>query len=154
MKRKFFILPYNEKRRLHARACRAQQKDQSEVCGIMSADRHLRIELHFVKNNSDKAGSFSKSIADLTDVRKKVKQNRQFIGVFHSHVVSEAVPGSRDIQNARVSHLQLIYDVCGHDAKLWRIKKVKRRKVAVEVPLIVASRKSQLVSPRRTLRGV
>ena len=82
------------------------------------------------------------AIADLMAVRNQVKQNRKFIGVFHSHVVSEPIPGPRDIQNACVSHLQLVYDVCGRDARLWRIKKVNKKKVAVEVPLLVASRKS------------
>ena len=142
MKKKPLILPFNEKRRLHDRASRAQQKDQSEVCGVMTADRHSRIELHFINNASDKAGSFSMSIADMMDTRKKVKKNRNIIGIFHSHVVSEATPGPRDIQNARLSYLQLIYDVCGRNARLWRIKKVNAQKVAIEVPLLVASRKS------------
>jgi proteasome lid subunit RPN8/RPN11 len=138
--KKAFILPYNEKRKLHDRAYRAQQKDQSEVCGAVSVDRHSRIKLHFVENQTDKAGSFSMSGSALSDVRKEINMNRKIIGVFHSHVVSEAIPGSSDIQKARVSHLQLIYDVCGREARLWRIKKVNGRKAVVEVPLVVSRR--------------
>lgn len=142
MKKKPFILPYKEKRRLHDRAFRAQQRDQSEVCGVMSVDRYSRIELHFLKNNSGKAGSFRIFSFDVMAIKQTLKPHNQFIGLFHSHVVSEAIPGPRDIRNARPSYLQLIYDVCGHEARLWRIKKDKKRKVAVEVPLILASRKN------------
>ncbi len=78
----------------------------------------------------------------IADLRKALKKTRKIIGVFHSHVVSEAHPGASDIQKARVSHLQMIYDVCGREAKLWRIKKTNGRKVAVEVPLLIAPRRS------------
>ncbi len=81
----------------------------------------------------------SSAIADLS---KALKQTEKIIGVFHSHVVSEAHPGASDIQKAHVSHLQLIYDVCGREAKLWRIKRTNGRKVAVEVSLLIAPRRS------------
>ena len=32
---------------------------------------------------------------------------------------------------------ELVYDVCGREARLWKILKRKSRKVAVEVPLIL-----------------
>lgn len=140
MKKKPYILPYNEKRRLHYHAYRAQWNDQSEVCGIISCDKHSKIELHFLKNNSEKNGSFSVSMEAVTEARRGLNKAKRFISVFHSHVVSEAVPGTRDIHNAFSSHLQLIYDVCGHSVRIWKIRKVKGRKVAVEVPLIIASR--------------
>ncbi len=141
MMKKSFILPYNEKRRLHYHAYRAQQKDQREVCGVISSDQNSIITLHFLKNYSKKAGNYRISATDVAAVRRGLKQ-KNIIGLFHSHVVSEAIPGPRDIQNACTAYLQLIYDVCGRVVRLWKIKRIRGRTAAVELPLIVASRKS------------
>ena len=134
-------MPHNEKRRLHYHAYRAQQKNQSEVCDMISINRNSRINLHFLKNNTYKAGSFRIFAADVVALRQTLGKSKRFIGLFHSHVVSEAIPGARDLKEAYTSHLQLIYDVCGRVVRLWRIKNVKGRKIAVEVPLILAPRK-------------
>jgi len=47
--------------------------------------------------------------------------------VFHSHVVSEAIPGSRDIQEANTSHLQLVYDVCGCTRRFCKSRNYRGR---------------------------
>jgi hypothetical protein len=33
--------------------------------------------------------------------------------------------------------LQMIYDVCGRQVRLWRVRKVRGKRVAIEVPLVV-----------------
>jgi proteasome lid subunit RPN8/RPN11 len=44
-------------------------------------------------------------------------------GTFHSHVVSEARPGPRDIREARQAAVLLIYDTIAYEWRLWRIRR-------------------------------
>jgi proteasome lid subunit RPN8/RPN11 len=144
-----FIFPYNERQRLHRRAYRAQQKDQSEVCGVVVASPDCRLRLQFLPNHSARSWSFEISDSDFKEARKKANENgERFIGLFHSHIASEAVLGPRDLENARLTHLQLVYDICGREVRLWKVKKVDGQKVPVEVPLVSEPRSKQ---PTRSL---
>jgi len=60
-----FILPVNERRRLHDRAYRAQQRDHSEVCGVVATGPNRRIILHFLENKSDTPGHFELDLREL-----------------------------------------------------------------------------------------
>ena len=57
------------------------------------------------------------------------------LGTFHSHPIGEAIPGPRDIQTARSGSLMLIYDVCGRQARLWKIQKIKGHPKVTELAL-------------------
>jgi proteasome lid subunit RPN8/RPN11 len=141
MKKTKFILPYNEKRRLHYHAFRAQQKDQSEVCGVVLVGLDRKIRLQFLPNLSTSSCSFEVSIRDVNVFKRQVaEQGMRVIGIFHSHIVSEAILGPYDLQEAPLSYMQLIYDICGRQVRMWRIKKITGEKVAIEVPLTVESR--------------
>src|SRR5260221_8187809 len=48
------VLPVRERLRLHDRAYRAQQRDQSEVCGAVVADPTGRCSLLFLPNQSNR----------------------------------------------------------------------------------------------------
>lgn len=149
-----FILSYNERRRLHQRAYRAQQEDQSEVCGVVVASTDNRLRLRFLPNRTTKPWSFEISDLDLKEARKKTIENgEKFIGFFHSHIASEAVLGPRDLENARLTHLQLVYDICGRDVRLWKVKKVDGQKVPFEVPLATEPRLKQPIRPLDANRG-
>jgi proteasome lid subunit RPN8/RPN11 len=117
-------------RRLRERALRAQRKDQSEVCGVL-VKRGQRLELMFLPNLSERRGSFEMSRAAIAAHRARARsRGGRVVGAFHSHPVSEAVPGPRDIAESPVNSFMLIYDVCGRDVKLWRVVKHKGIKVA------------------------
>ena len=117
--RRNFTLPFNERRRLHERAYRAQQRDHSEVCGVVAADGNRVITLHFLINRSDRSRHFEIDRGDLRRLNRELRQSGQrFIGIFHSHVVGHPEPGPGDLSGASLSHLQLIYDVSGRKACL------------------------------------
>lgn len=136
-----FVLPWAERRRLRGRAYRAQQKDHFEVCGALVAGRTGQLELWFLKNAINRPGSVSLSERDLRRARRKARlEGKRVLGTFHSHPVWVAVPGRTDIKTARVGSVDLIYDVCGWTARLWRISRVGSRKMAQEVPLMLETR--------------
>jgi proteasome lid subunit RPN8/RPN11 len=139
--RRAFSLPFNERRRLHERAFRAQRRDHREVCGVIATGPNRRISLHFLRNWSDRPGHFELAHSELRRLRGVLRRGgERFMGIFHSHVVGTATPGAGDLAGAWLSHLQLIYDVCGREARLWRVIRSGRRLSVREVPLITESR--------------
>jgi proteasome lid subunit RPN8/RPN11 len=79
-------LPHRERRRLHDRAFRAQQRDQSEVCGAVVSDSTGRCRLVFLVNQSDRPGRFDVRRADLREVsRSLADSSERVMAVFHSH---------------------------------------------------------------------
>ena len=59
-----FTISNHDIRRLHERALRAQREDQSEVCGVL-VKREQRLELAFLPNLSERAGSFEMGCTDI-----------------------------------------------------------------------------------------
>jgi proteasome lid subunit RPN8/RPN11 len=115
-----YILPFTEQRRLHDRAYRAQQRDQSEVCGALLANGDRMLQLHFMMNRAGRPMAWSLCRKDLLALRRGVSSTDwKVVGTFHSHPISEAIPGPRDFDSLPVRQLQLIYDVCGRKSRLW-----------------------------------
>ena len=136
--RRQFVLPFNERRRLHRRAHAAQQLDHLEVCGVLVADHANRLKLEFLQNRSRQPYKFLVSLDHVSAVRRSAKRNgHRFLGLFHSHPLGDAVPGPRDRRTTRPGWLHLIYDVCGREVRLWRIIKPRSRYVAKQVPLVL-----------------
>ena len=134
--------PYNldhlARRRLHDRAYRAQQKDQSEVCGALVLNGTRDLELWFMPNVAGRASSWEIDLPELSRLRREAKsQGKRVAGTFHSHPVGYATPGPRDRRTARVNSLMLVYDVCAGSAQLWRFVKIGKKKMCRPVPLVV-----------------
>ncbi len=90
------FLPFAEHRRLQDRASRAQQRDNSEVCGalLMNVDRVLRLQ--FMTNQAGTQGAWSLRSRDLPELRRELATSAwRVMGTFHSHPLSEAIPGTR-----------------------------------------------------------
>jgi len=133
---KSYILRGADLRKLHLSAFRAQKRGQREVCGTLASDENGRLELRFLTNQSQRAGRFTIARADYLRARESVRRmGKRFLGIFHSHPVSEAIPGRNDLARATLNSFCLIYDVCGRELKLWKIVKRRGRRVAQEVPL-------------------
>ena len=114
-------LPFREWRRLRRKSLAAQQLDQSEVCGLLCLNRIGCLVLHFLENTASKPGGWQLSESTI----RGAADNAQWIGLrvlgtFHSHPISWAIPGPSDRRSITMRSWQLIYDVCGTDAKLWR----------------------------------
>jgi proteasome lid subunit RPN8/RPN11 len=133
-----YRLPYREWRRLSRRSYAAQQRGLFEVCGLFAVNRNREIRLFFVRNESRNPGQVDFGWDQFWRAREDIRANRhRYIGMFHSHPVGYAVPGSGDLRGARVNAVLLIHDVCGAEARLWRIIRRGRRKRAIELPIAI-----------------
>jgi proteasome lid subunit RPN8/RPN11 len=131
-----FGLPFRERRRLHDRAYRAQQRNHLEVCGALVADKRASLRLVFLKNQTDKPNCFSIARTDLRKVRESSRmRGHRVLGIFHSHPVGYAQPGPRDRRASAMGSYMLIYDVCAREPKLWQITRRGKRRRAFEVAL-------------------
>ena len=128
-----YTLPRQYYRQLTRYAHRAQRRDQSEICGAIIEASRGDLELEFLKNYAKIPGRFEIDLADLTATSRRAKiVGKRLAGTFHSHPISEAVPSSGDLCEARVHSLMLIYDVSGLEAHLWRIMRRNGEKYASE----------------------
>ncbi len=110
------------KRSLHRRAYTKQQKGHHEVCGIVVLNGE-KIELEYCKNAHGEPLGFSITSDELERAKRRCwRQGKKFGGVFHSHPVSDAMPGQNDIRGALPNKIMMIYDVCGREAALWKVK--------------------------------
>jgi proteasome lid subunit RPN8/RPN11 len=148
-KPKAYIIAPSDFAKLRRLALRAQKFGQQEVGGIVAANDTAQLELWFLTNQSTRAGSFRITRTDYLAARRTVRLRGKYaLGTFHSHPISEAIPGKTDIDLAALNSLCLIYDVCGREARLWQILKRGNRKVASEITLEKkATRKTRVVHP-------
>ena len=116
-----FTIARRELRRLQTRAVRA---NQNEICGLFFADASRRISLAFVPNRSADRRRFAMTRPDsFSTKRRGVDAGLRFLGIFHSHPTGAAKPSASDlkIRGGGVRY-QLIFDVRGREARLWRVR--------------------------------
>lgn len=131
-----YTLPFPQWQRLRRRAYAAQQKGLFEVAGLFARDPKNRIRLFFIENESQQPCHFEFDSTIFWQTRILIREQKlRYVGIFHSHPITEAQLGPSDIRNARPNSYQLLFDVCGTDAKLWKLRKQGRRKIPVEIPL-------------------
>lgn len=137
-----FVLPYEEKRRLHLRAIRAQQHGHLEVCGVVVVNARGRIKLRFLLNYSTMPYTFEMRRSEAQAVQRATERNgKRVLGSFHSHPLSDAKPGPGDISKGFYRGVELIYDVCGRCARLWKVQKYGTAKRLSELPLYQEGRR-------------
>jgi hypothetical protein len=135
MARAAYVLSRNEKRRLHYHAIRAQQNDHREVVGVLLNDGTRGLELQFIPNRAG-PGSWSIALDDIRAARSHAcTLGRRVVGLFHTHPLTGAVLGTRDLKSTPVNWLHLVYDVCGREMKLWRVVRRNGKKAADLIPL-------------------
>jgi proteasome lid subunit RPN8/RPN11 len=104
------------------KVARQEGKDDKEICGFL-IDNGYFLQLHRTQNTCTREGSFSYCKKEVRTLEKAVKRlGIEIIGTFHSHPISEAVPGPNDIKYAVEDSLMLIFDCIGKEARLWHIK--------------------------------
>jgi proteasome lid subunit RPN8/RPN11 len=90
-----------------------------------------RLRLRFLENESPEPGRFKISKRSVEDCIAQLEaRGFPVVGSFHSHVVSHAIPGEGDIRRAFLRGMELIYDVCGETARLWKV--TNRKKLLVK----------------------
>lgn len=57
----------------------------------------------------------------------------EIVGTFHSHPISEAIPGPNDVKYALDDSLMLIFDCIGNEGQLWHIKNGRCSKRVIEM---------------------
>ena len=103
---------------------------------MLASDENGLLELRYLPNRSQRACRFTFAKADYSRAREAIRQKgKRVLGTFHSHPISEAIPGRGDLARTALNSFCLIYDVCGRKARLWKIVKRYDQKVANEVPL-------------------
>lgn len=73
----------------------------NEACGILSSSQG-RVEKVYEMTNTDKSPqTFFMDAKEQLRVMKEIrKQGQEMIGIYHSHVASEAYPSSHDVELA------------------------------------------------------
>ncbi len=138
-----YILPTHELRSLHKAAYSAQQRNHLEVCGAVIVRRGSEIALRLLPNRSDEPYRYALSLNDLSALEKELADSEfQVIGSFHSHPLSEAVPGPGDVERGFYKGMELIYDVCARQARLWYRDRTRSEPHLLELPLRVVSTQS------------
>jgi proteasome lid subunit RPN8/RPN11 len=135
-----FYLPFSEFRRLHRRARRAQQLGHLEVVGLLvTADGKPNVlTLAFLDNCAAGAGHWELRRDEVARVRRELRvRGLRVRGLFHSHPVSEAILGVRDRRNTPTGWAHLVYDVCGLEPKLYKIRRRKGRRRVEQLALTV-----------------
>ena len=135
---------------LRTLAERAQKSGQREICGLILSEDGERIRLVYLRNEALCGGQFLISgRSRKSAVHRAQGQGVKVLGTFHSHPISDAIPGPRDIQTAKSGSLMLIYDVCGRQARLWEIRASRGRRHARE--LLLESRSPRSLSGKRVI---
>ena len=135
-KQNVYFIRSSELRRLRLRSLGAPKMGQNEVCGVLPQRGLRQLELWFLNNRSANAESFQIEPTELRHERREIRERSMHpIGTFHSHPISEPIPGKGDMLGAAINSLCLICDVCGRTAKLWKIVKRHGRRYANEGPL-------------------
>jgi len=131
-----YQLEFPEWRRLSRRAYRAQQNGCHEICGVFSTTRHNQLRLYFLPNDCPEPGKFELSWQSIGLMRTRMRAaDEKYLGIFHSHPISEAIPDPEDICRSTRNAMLLIYDVCGVNARLWKISHRGRKNRAIELSL-------------------
>ena len=122
--------------RLRTLAEARQKSSQREVCGLILSDDGVHIRLAYLPNQEPRAGRFMIRRQPYASAKDRArKQGEKVLGTFHSHPISEAIPGVEDIKKAKAGSLMLIYDVCGRQARLWKIRELRGHRRAAELTL-------------------
>lgn len=120
--------------RLHNAALKAQA-EHKEVCGLWSVGEDGELGIHFLRNEADQEGAYQVSMERVYSAERALhRRGLKVLGSFRSHPVSEAVPGKGDLERGFYHEHELIYDVCGREARLWR--RISRNR-AREEPFVV-----------------
>ena len=105
---------------------------------LQEAGRRLRLE--FLPNRAG-PGSWMVRRSDIRAARSHAREiGCRVVGLFHSHPLSGACLGSRDLRSTPINWIHLVYDVCEREMKLWRVTRLNRRRVAHPVPLSIEPR--------------
>lgn len=150
-KEKCFLISSTELDRLRLRAHRAQQRDQSEVCGILIINKQRLLKLIFLTNFSDRPGHYEIKKLEVKHALGSVRLGWRPFGSFHSHPISEAIPGDGDKRGGFYRGIELIWDVCGRSGRLWRYYKSSSRDLK-ELQLKVIRKKRRRLTGGKTSR--
>lgn len=80
-----------------------QREYPLEACGILSGQLALnKVEkVHRMKNKDKSAVSYSMDSKELLQLTKTLRrEEKEIVGIFHSHVASEAYPSKTDVNLA------------------------------------------------------
>ena len=105
-------------------ANRAQRRHH-EVCGIVVLGLRRRLRIVLVANRSDDECTWKLSQSSIRKVREQeLKEGEEVFATFHSHPISEAIPGTMDIRTGFYHRRAMIFDCIGSEYRLWHKSKI------------------------------
>ena len=114
------------------RARRAAERLR-EVCGLL-VDHGGLVRLVQTRNLSKAPCSFWIGRRDWGRVEKAAAVlGSRIVGTFHSHVVSDAVPGPGDLRGAVSGHVMVIVTAWSGEVRAWRIRRRRAFRLKHEV---------------------
>lgn len=79
----------------------AKKEYPNEACGILAGNGDLVSKAHLMKNVDNSPQSFFMDAKEQLKVFKGLREKGlQMLGIYHSHVASQAYPSSRDVELA------------------------------------------------------
>jgi proteasome lid subunit RPN8/RPN11 len=105
------------------------------------------LTLVFLDNHAAASGRWEVRRDEIASVRRELLGHGLRVrGLFHSHPVSEAILGVRDRRNTPTGWAHLVYDVCGLEPKLYRIRRRKGRRRVEQLALSVGTLQGVVVT--------
>ncbi len=80
----------------------AQSQPEAEICGLISSNDDGDLHIYPVENiATDKGCVFEMEPQQQIDAFRKMReQNQQLFAIFHSHPHADAIPSSKDLEDA------------------------------------------------------
>ena len=123
-----YRLNYSDLTLYMRQAVRAGKRNR-EICGLLLA-QHFRLTFVPVKNSATQIGSFEMWYPWIEIALKNDTSGAySIVGSYHSHPVSDAIPGQSDIEGARLKSLMLILACWDQKVGLWQIHSNYAQKV-------------------------
>jgi proteasome lid subunit RPN8/RPN11 len=128
-------LSKRQRAKLHRLAYAAQQTGHKEICGLLALSDGEYLQLHPILNENTCSYKYQLSRSAIREAQRKLKgRGLEVIGSFHSHPLGYAVPSQGDFASAFYKKLELIYDVCAREIKVWRlVSRHKCRATEIEI---------------------
>jgi proteasome lid subunit RPN8/RPN11 len=131
------------------REARAAARRDEEICGLLVNNGHF-LELVPVRNRARRRGGFNLDQQQTRRLQTAIRElDREIVGTYHSHPISDSRPGRSDIDNAFDGDLMLVIDCLGREATLWRITGHHARRVGFDAVDLAPRRK---VLPNKRLQ--
>ena len=112
----------------------AQQGLPNEACGILAGAEDAASVLYSMKNTDQSPVSYLMDPKEQFQIMKKMRsRGEKMLGIYHSHVASQAYPSAKDISFASYPEVHyVIVSLAGRERPTARAFRIEEGKVREE----------------------